>query len=91
MKFEQLYIAKLVQMLSNLVHMLEWPNKASRPNGTRFGVGQLDQNTPKPFLFKFKFEQLYITNFLAGASNFVGMIITPNDETTPSGASRGDD
>ena len=46
---------------------------------------------PKPFLFKCKFEQLYITNFLPGASNFVGMIITPNDDTTPSGASRGDD
>ena len=67
LKFEQLYIAKLDQMLSNLVHMLEWTNKASRPNGTRFGVGQLDQNTPKPFLFKFKFEQLYISNFLSGA------------------------
>ena len=91
LKFEQLYIAKLVQMLSNLVHMLEWPNKASRPNGTRFGVEQLDQNTPKPFLFKCKFEQLYITNFLSGASNFVGTINTPNDDATPSGASRGDD
>ena len=91
MKFEQLYIAKLVQMLSNLVHMLEMPNKASRPNGTRFGIDQLDQITPKPFMFKCKFEQLYITNFLPGASNFVGMINTPNDETTPSGASRGDD
>ena len=39
LKFEQLYIAKLVQMLSNLVHMLEMPNKASRPNGTIFGEG----------------------------------------------------
>src|SRR6187399_284696 len=85
LKFEQLYIAKLVQMLSNLVHMLERPNKASRPNGTRIGVEQLDQNTPKPFLFKCKFEQLYITNFLPRASNFAGMINTPNDETTPSG------
>ena len=91
MKFEQLYIAKLVQMLSNLVHMLEWPNKASRPNGTRFEIEQLDQITSKPFLFKCKFEQLYITNFSSGASNFVGMIITPNDDATPSGASRGDD
>ena len=91
LKFEQLYIAKLVQMLSNLVHMLEWPNKASRPNGTRFGIEQLDQITPKPFPFKCKFEQLYITNFLSGASNFVGMINTPNDDATPSGASRGDD
>ena len=89
--FEQLYIAKLVQMLSNLVHMLEMPNKASEPNGTRFGIEQLDQNTPKPFLFKCKFEQLYIVNFLSGASNFVGMFITPNDDATPSGASRGDD
>ena len=71
--------------------MLEMPNKASRPNGTRFGIEQLDQITSKPFLFKCKFEQLYITNFLPGASNFVGMINTPNDETTPSGASRGDD
>ena len=78
-------------MLSNLVHMLEWPNKASRPNGTRFGIEQLDQITSKPFLFKCKFEQLYITNFLSGASNFVSMINTPNDETPPSGASRGDD
>ena len=78
-------------MLSNLVHMLEWPNKASRPNGTRFGIDQLDQITPKPLLFKFKFEQLYIVNFLSGASNFVGMFITPNDDATPSGASRGDD
>ena len=51
----------------------------------------LDQNTPKPFLVKCKLEQLYITNFLPGASNFLGMINTPNDETTPSGASRGDD
>ena len=91
LKFEQLYIAKLVQMLSNLVHMLEWPNKASRPNGTRFGIDQLDQITSKPFLFKCKFEQLYITNFLSGASNFVSMINTPNDDATPSGASRGDD
>ena len=91
LKFEQLYIAKLVQMLSNLVHMLECPNKASRPNGTRFGIEQLDQITPKPLLFKFKFEQLYITNFLPAASNFVSMIITPNDDTTPSGALRGDD
>ena len=71
--------------------MLEMPNKTSRPNGTRFRIEQLDQITPKPFLFKCKFEQLYITNFLPGASNFVDMIITPNDETTPSGASRGDD
>ena len=78
-------------MLSNLVHMLEWPNKASRPNGTRFGIEQLDQITSKPFLFKCKFEQLYITNFLPGASNFVGMINTPNDDATPSGASRGDE
>ena len=39
LKFEQLYIAKLVQMLSNLVQMLEWPNKASRPNFIPFGVG----------------------------------------------------
>ena len=61
------------------------------PNGTSFGEGQLDLSAPKPFLFKFKFEQLYITNFLPGASNFVGMIITPNDDTTLSGASRGDD
>ena len=91
MKFEQLYIAKLVQMLSNLVHMLEWLNKASRPNGTRFGIEQLDQITLKPFLFKCKFEQLYITNFLSGASNFVGMINTPNNDATPSDASRGDD
>ena len=78
-------------MLSNLVHMLEWPDKAPRPNGTRFGIEQLDQITSKPFLFKFKFEQLYITNFLSGASNFVGMINTPNDDATQSGASRGDD
>ena len=91
LKFEQHFIAKLVQMLSNLVHMLEWPNKAPRPNGTRFGIEQLDQITSKPFLFKCKFEQLYITNFLSGASNFVGMINTPNDDATPSGASRGDD
>src|SRR6187401_3166944 len=66
LKFEQHYIAKLVQMLSNLVHMLEWPNKASRPNGTSFGIEQLDQITPKPLLFKFKFEQLYITTFYQG-------------------------
>ena len=78
-------------MLSNLVHMLEKPNGASRPNGTRFGIEQLDQITSKPFMFKCKFEQLYITNFLSGASNFVGMINTPNDDATPSGASRGDD
>ena len=71
--------------------MLEWPNKAPRPKSTRFGIEQLDQITSKPFLFKCKFEQLYITNFLPGASNFVGMIITPNDDTTPSGASRRDD
>ena len=64
LKFGQLYIAKLVQMLSNLVHMLECPNKASIRNGTRFGIEQLDQITPKPLLFKFKFEQLYIVNFL---------------------------
>ena len=91
LKFEQLYIAKLVQMLPKLVHMLEWSNKASRTNGTRFGIEQLDQITSKPFLFKCKFEQLYITNFLPGASNFVSMINTPNDDATPSGASRGDD
>ena len=42
-------------------------------------------------MFKFKFEQLYIVNFLPRASNIVGMIITPNDDATPSGASRGDD
>ena len=41
-------------MLSNLVHMLEMPNKASRPNGTRFGVEQLDQNTPKTLSGYFK-------------------------------------
>src|SRR6187399_1116497 len=91
LKFEQLYIAKLVQMLSNLVHMLEWPNKAPRPNGTRSGIEQLDQITSKPFLFKCKLEQLYITNFLSRASNFVGMINTPNDDAKTSGASRGDD
>ena len=89
LKFEQLYIAKLIQMPSNLVHMLEWPNKASRTNGTRFGIEQLDHITPKPLLFKFKFEQHYITNFLLVTSNFVGMITTQNDDTTPSGASRG--
>ena len=33
-KFEQLYIIKLVQMLSKLVHMLKWSNKSSRPSGT---------------------------------------------------------
>ena len=37
LKFEQLYIAKLVQMLSNLVHMLKRCNYASMPNGTSFG------------------------------------------------------
>ena len=61
------------------------------PNGTSFGEGQLDLSAPKPFLTRSKFEQLYIANFLLGASNFVDMFTTPNDDTTPSGASRGDD
>ena len=71
--------------------MLEWSNYASRPNGTSWRECYLAQSAPKPFLFRTKFEQLYIPNFLLVASNFVDMLTTPNDDTTPSGASRRDD
>ena len=73
LKFEQLYIAKLDQMLSNLVHMIEWSDKASRPNGTSWRECYLDQSAPKPSLSRIKFEQLYIGNFLLLISTFVDM------------------
>ena len=88
LKFEQLYIAKHVQMFSNLVNMLKWSNYSSRPNGTSWRECYLAQSAPKPFLFRTKFEQLYIGNFLLLISTFVDMFITSNDDTTPSGASR---
>ena len=87
-KFEQPYIAKHVQMLSNLVHILKWCNNASRPNGTSWRECYLAQSAPKPFLFRTKFEQLYIGNFLLLISTFVDMFRTSNDDTTLSGASR---
>ena len=87
-KFEQLCTVKHVQMLSNLVHMVKWCNNASRPNGTCWRECYLDQSTPKPFLSRTKFEQLYIDNFLLLISTFVDMFRTSNDDTTPSGAPR---
>ena len=90
LKFEQLYIAKLIQMLSNLEHMLEWRNKASRPNGTRFGIEQLDQITLKPFLFKCKFEQLYITKLVQMLSNLVHMLEWSNNASRTDGTGFGE-
>ena len=46
--FEQLCTVKHVQMLSNLVHMLQWCNNASRQNGTSWRECYLDQCSPKP-------------------------------------------
>ena len=88
LKFEQLYIAKHVQMFSNLVNMLKWSNYLSRPNGTSWRECYLAQSAPKPFLSRTKFEQLYIGKFLLLISTFVDMFISSNDDTTPSGASR---
>ena len=88
LKFEQLYIDKHVPVFSNLVNMLQWFIYSSRPNGTSWRECYLAQSTPKPFLFRTKFEQLYIGNFLLLISTFVDMFITSNDDTTPSGASR---
>ena len=88
LKFEQLYIAKHVQMFSNLVNMLKWSNHSYRPNGTSWRKCYIDQSAPKPFLSRTKFGQLYIGNFLLLISTFVDMFRTSNDDTTPSGASR---
>ena len=88
LKFEQLYIAKHVQMFSNLVNMLKWSDNSYIPNSTSCRKRYIDQSAPKPSLSKTKFEQLYIGNFLLLISNFVDMFRTSNDDTTPSGASR---
>ena len=48
----------------------------------------VDKSARKPFLSRSKFEQLYIANFLHLIPNFVDMLKYPNDDTTPSGASR---
>ena len=88
LKFEQLYIAKHVQMFSSLVNMLKWLNNSSRPNGTSWRKCYIDQSAPKPSLSRTKFEQLYIGNFLLLISTFVDMFRTSNDDTTLSAASR---
>ena len=88
LKFEQLYIAKHVQMFSNLVHMLKWSNYSSRPNGTSCRECYLDQSAPKPFLSRTKFEQLYIAKCLLLIPIFVDMFKSSNYGTTTSGASR---
>ena len=75
-------------MFSNLVNMLKWSNYSSRPNGIGWRECYLAQSVPKPFLFKTKFEQLYIGNFLLLIPTFVDMFRTSNYDTTPSGASR---
>ena len=51
-------------------------------------IALIHKSAPKPSLSRFKFEQLYIANFFQMTPNFVGMLTTPNDDTTPSGASR---
>ena len=53
-------IIKHVQMLSDLVHMLKWSNYSSIPSGTSWRECYLAQSAPNPFLFRTKFEQLYI-------------------------------
>ena len=91
LKFEQLYIAKHVQMFSNLVHMLQWSNHAPRPNGTGWRKRYLDQSASKPSLTRIKFELLCTTNFFSMTPTLVSLITWPNKATTPSGASRRSD
>ena len=59
LKFEQLYIAKHVQMFSNLVNMLKCSNYSSRPSGTSWRTSYLDQSARKPFLSRTKFERAF--------------------------------
>ena len=59
-----------------------------RPNGTSWRECCLDQSTPKPFLSRTKFEQLYIAKCVLLIWIFVDMFKSSNDDTTPSGASR---
>ena len=47
------------------------------------------KSAPKPSPSRSNFEQLYIANLFQMTPNFVDMLKTPNDDTTPSGASRG--
>ena len=49
------------------------------------------QNAPKPSLTRIIFEQVCTTNFLSLTPTFVSMFTWPNEDTTPSGSSRGCD